>query len=1543
MKMEKKVKIGFKKIFAIFTLIILLQNYGLILGNIVMAVDNEMFDFTVSGNSDFTQIMKDRENKLQELESKQEVVPEEDNENLETSENTTEEEEKIEQNPEEQPKEELPEDTSDENVEDTTQENVEKIQEQLPEQVISSSITSENSSIYKGYFYANIVSGQKYETSYNYTETVEVQNSEFVDEIYVEEEGDKFVFDTGVELKLGTNTYYKQTLISEEEFKNVLGEDGYIELYSADGEIIGTISSETENIDGIYAFNYDVDISEIIVKIINPIQNGTLNIKHIKSIKSELEYSRKQIELFRNIKTTKKVKAVYKEENIWELESITNLINLEETESRMDLDLNSYEFSTMLENQITFNITLKTNEERYDLFQNPTIEILMPSAIEDVEITSVNLLYKNDLSISNWEVVENDAGKKVIKVSLSGSQTEYTPGSMQEGTTLVIYTKINVNKLTSNTDEKIKMTYTNKNSSKLYYEVAGKEAEEVDIRFVSREGILKSNSLLNFNESLEGIYSFNDEVLVGNLDVEGNKKTATINMAVVNNYSKELNNVSIIGRIPSQGVADGNGNDLGTTIDTLLLGAVTYSGVASKIYYSYKIDASVEDDSWIETITDYGLVKSYKIVLENSMKQGDRAEFGYSILIPENLNYNETLFSTYQVNYYIDNQLITEISSIGAQTEKREIVLEDCKEQVEYENVTIGMNVTKGGIEVQEGEEIFERQILRYTVVLKNTTSKTLNNVKIKGKAANSNLYYYGIFETENYGEIVQYKCPVEDDGKKEYEELIIEQLRPNEEAKLEYQVIVKEVEETAEEYVWGEVYISSDELQETKIETSKNKIKQAKVSLKVELGATETMNDTDLASGYTIKYCVSIKNISKEILKDFDVNVFLPEILDYNPESFLIGEDDLIRYQTKIGDKNKVTFEIPELEIEETKEMYMIMNVKEMDLSILKQQVSIYANTCIDEEEYISNDYIKTAWQRNTDVEYELTSNPLNGSEVKNDDEIEYILKIKNIGEQIAKVNIWNSFPNGLSIEDIILIVNDEKIQLEKDDGFLSLFRELESNKELEIKIKARVNSDLYIENQKYIENQVEIYGSNIKEKNTNVISFKIVDNEENTENEEENLEDFYTPEELEKFEQIQKEEAESEKNSEQQDDKDIDNEKENDSEQEDNNPKEKEEDKVDNEQKEQNDNNKQEENNAKQNDNKENNANSGYIGEQNTIIQDKSKGNYTIKGKVWLDLNKNGKYDLDETKLNNINVRLYKSTNGSSVVYSSNNLINKVKTDSEGNYEFSSLEDGYYLVMVEYDSEKYSLTEYRSKYAGESSNSDFITKTTTIDGNKKTVAISDIIKISSNNISSIDLGLVQNDESDIEIKKSISSITVEDDEGKETIEYNEDKIAKLEIAAKKLGKAKATIIYEFEITNNGDLDTYITNLVDYLPEGLEFNEKTNSGWYKGEDNNLYNLSLINTKIESGKTKKLKLALTQEITDDTLGSYINKTEILETTNDKKISEINLDNNKAEVELLITIKTGKIILYFSIVIIIAIIATVITLFIKKKIIKPVYK
>ena len=59
--MEKKIKINFKKIFAIFMLIVLLQNYALILGNVAIAIEHEIFDLDVSGNSDFMQITQEKQ------------------------------------------------------------------------------------------------------------------------------------------------------------------------------------------------------------------------------------------------------------------------------------------------------------------------------------------------------------------------------------------------------------------------------------------------------------------------------------------------------------------------------------------------------------------------------------------------------------------------------------------------------------------------------------------------------------------------------------------------------------------------------------------------------------------------------------------------------------------------------------------------------------------------------------------------------------------------------------------------------------------------------------------------------------------------------------------------------------------------------------------------------------------------------------------------------------------------------------------------------------------------------------------------------------------------------------------------------------------------------------------------------------------------------------------------------------------------------------------------------------------------------------------
>jgi hypothetical protein len=102
-------------------------------------------------------------------------------------------------------------------------------------------------------------------------------------------------------------------------------------------------------------------------------------------------------------------------------------INLEETESKMTIEVDNDTLSVEQANEVAISVTLKTDEERYDLFENPEIILEFPAVVEKVDISMINLLYKNGLSIESWNIYTNVSGNQVIDVRLSGSQLEYTP------------------------------------------------------------------------------------------------------------------------------------------------------------------------------------------------------------------------------------------------------------------------------------------------------------------------------------------------------------------------------------------------------------------------------------------------------------------------------------------------------------------------------------------------------------------------------------------------------------------------------------------------------------------------------------------------------------------------------------------------------------------------------------------------------------------------------------------------------------------------------------------------------------------------------------------------------------------------------------------------------------------------------------------------------------------------------------------------------------------------------------------------------------
>ena len=219
----------------------------------------------------------------------------------------------------------------------------------------------------------------------------------------------------------------------------------------------------------------------------------------------------------------------------------------------------------------------------------------------------------------------------------------------------------------------------------------------------------------------------------------------TVNGSIVNNFETTLSDVVIVGRIPFVGNQDGNGNDLGTNFDTSLENSISTSGAIADVYYSEDGLADLNSDSWISNPEKVDDFKSYKIVLrEKNLAKGERLSFEYSLEVPENVSYNSKAYSNYTTYYKIDTQNYQSGNAVGMFTETRGVELDDINEDniQDVTNLIVGTEVSQGRTTLTATDSVFERQILKYTVVVRNTSNKTLNNVVVKGSAENANLYY---------------------------------------------------------------------------------------------------------------------------------------------------------------------------------------------------------------------------------------------------------------------------------------------------------------------------------------------------------------------------------------------------------------------------------------------------------------------------------------------------------------------------------------------------------------------------------------------------------------------------------------------------------------------------------------------------------------------------------------------------------------------------------------------------------------------------------
>ena len=355
--------------------------------------------------------------------------------------------------------------------------------------------------------------------------------------------------------------------------------------------------------------------------------------------------------------------------------------------------------------------------------------------------------------------------------------------------------------------------------------------------------------------------------------------------------------------------------------------------------------------------------------------------------------------------------------------------------------------------------------------------------------------------------------------------------------------------------------------------------------------------------------------------------------------------------------------------------------------------------------------------------------------------------------------------------------------------------------------------------------------------------------------------------------------------------------------------------------------------------NDDKNNNGNNNNENKDNNNNNDNNKDNeqnetYSISGCVWKDENKNGIRENKETLLKGITVKLFDIENNSIVVIDENKQIKE--TDDNGKYIFSNIPKGKYIVLFEYDTQNYKLTTYQSREASETTNSDVINKTVSIDGIEKLVAVTDNIDITNNNYVNIDIGLVENSNFNLSINKVISKIQVNYDGSTKEYNYEDIKLAKVEIPAKSLKNAIITVEYKIEVKNEGNIEATIDSILDNKPEKLDFNQEKNSNWKVDSNNKLINEEFKGQIIKPGETKSVNLYLTKKLSDDSIGVIINKAQIQKSSNFENLQDNNSNDDYSEAQIIISIKTGAV-LYTGIIIAMIIIAMLIKIGIEKKI------
>ena len=1341
------------------------------------------------------------------------------------------------------------------------------------------SIDSESDkSIKLGNILSNSLSEENaYKTNYETKFNIDVSSTEMCENVLIRSNTPEFENeDSTFET---SKILFKQVKVSKDNFEKMLGQDGAIQIINENNEVIATLNKNSKVDNNAYVV--DIDTNNICIKTSKPQTEGILSIQTEKEI-IKTEYSYEQIKTFSNINEKYTGSILYAENAESKVSDIENKIELEKPETNAELAISRKTLSTIADNNdIKLEVKLNNSSEENDLYKNPRFQLTFPEYINEVNVKNIAIANSEDVfKIASNEIGKDDTGRNVLDITLEGTQTKYNSNTLSNGTSIIINCNMKLNLYTPTSNAKIEMKYLNENATKYKNEVNNVGYAETEVEYKAPVGVVSINRISNYENTGKTLTSVDQGKVTDKIEIFDDAKVATMDIMVMNNNENDCNDIKILGRIPFKGNKDvTTGKDLGTTVDTELVSKINEdenNKSGATIYYSDNGEAT-ED---LETVENNWTT--------NPENLGDIKSY-LIVLDSYEMKPGEILKYTYQYkipanlehNANIYGSFKTIYNNLNQVTNIKEVSTAD----------VVGLTTGVGPqIAVQTitnvKNSIKEYEKVKYTITIENTGSEVAENIKVDtkvptGATVATHSSYNSVESTKGW-------------TLKSDREIVttIEKLNPGDIKKVEFFVQANKLP-TIEEYYAGEDGF-------TKNEDGTYSINQSYVD---ENGTTK-YEDKKIDSIPEIKLVcestITAEDLAKEIkTEDSGITVEKSNLVaeeTIETKDSIAAENETIESKIQIKNNSNDTMKniivskvLPEgLNYSDS----YIRGYEDDGITLKKIKTTNYDSDSrtvtwvVDELKpgrtvLLTGDWVVGQLKENTYKDTIATkSNILVNGEQYQAGEVDITVGRPNL-EVSQTSNQTNQYVKpGDQIKYTFTVKNTGSVRANN----VTLTDTLPN----EVSIKKLVYTVDGVEVSKVVAKNEDatVYTSILPEGKLEATVIAEVNNIDTAQRTITNVGKVESNDisKLNSNEVVNIIERTS-------DTVGTDTEKDN-----------------------------------TNKDTTNNNANNS----QNTSNEN-VKDKYDIKGIAWLDKNKNGQRDGGDNKLAGIEVKLINSKTAEQV--------NKTVTNQDGEYQFSNLENGTYIVMFYYDNSKYALAEYKKQNVAEDKNSDVIATTE----NDKTVATTDVITIENGSKSNIDMGLVEATTFDLALTKAISKVTVQTKNGTKSYDFDNTDLAKVDINAKYLSGATVIVEYTFTVKNEGELEGYAKQLVDYMPKELEFNTELNKNWHKGNDGNLYTEELANTPIQAGESKTVKLVLTKAMTDTNTGIVNNQAEISKDYNKAGIADKDStpgdqdqkDDDMSSADLIIGVKTGETLIYIS-AIIAGIVAVIIAVIVIKK-------